>query len=142
MEETIEVKHLTLEAQDKMSYDDMFLVFPQVMMDTAFEGMSDMSDGLGRYLSPREMESLSSNNWRATELTEDLVFVMYSFDGDNEKDDVTLALTSMGLVDIRNGRKINEVTYGELVSKGFIICTKREINKLQDLVNESTNSIL
>ena len=132
MEET---KHLTLETQDKMSYDDMFLVFPQVMMDMAFEGMSDMSDGLGGYLSPREMEGLSSNNWRATELTEDLVFVMYSFDGDNEKDDVTLALTSMGLVDIRNGRKINEVTYGELVANGFIICTKREINKLQDLVS-------
>ena len=140
--DTIETKHLTLEAQDKMSYDDMFLVFPQVMMDTAFEGMSDMSDGLGGYLSPREMESLSSNNWRATELTEDLVFVMYSFDGDNEKDDVTLALTSMGLVDIRNGRKINEVTYGELVANGFIICTKREINKLQDLVNENETSIL
>ena len=35
MEETIETKHLTLEAQDKMSYDDMFLVFPQVMMDMA-----------------------------------------------------------------------------------------------------------
>ena len=137
-----EIKHLTLEAQDKMSYDDMFLVFPQVMMDTAFEGMSDMSDGLGGYLSPREMESLSSNNWRATELTEDLVFVMYSFDGDDEKDDVTLALTGMGLVDIRNGRKINEVTYGELVANGFIICTKREINKLQDLVNESKTSIL
>ena len=135
MEDTIETKHLTLEAQDKMSYDDMFLVFPQVMMDTAFEGMSDMSDGLGGYLSPREMESLSSNNWRATELTDDLVFVMYSFDGDDEKDDVTLALTSMGLVDIRNGRKINEVTYGELVANGFILCTKREINKLQDLVS-------
>ena len=139
MEET---KHLTMEAQDKMSYDDMFLVFPQAMIDMAFEGMSDMSDGIGGYLSPREMESLSSNNWRATELTEDLVFVMYSFDGDNEKDDVTLALTSMGLVDIRNGRKINEVTYGELVANGFIICTKREINKLQDLVNESKTSIL
>ena len=131
----MEEKHLTLEAQDKMSYDDMFLVFPAGMMDIAFEGMSDMSDGLGGYLSPREMEELSSNNWKATELTKDLVFVMYSFDGDDEKDDVTEALTSMGLVDIRNGRKINEVTYGELVVNGFIICTKREINKLQDLVS-------
>ena len=130
----MEEKHLTLEAQDKMSYDDMFLVFPVGMMDIAFEGMSDMSDGIGGYLSPREMESLSSNNWKATELTEDLVFVMYSFDGDNEKDDVTEALTSMGLVDIRNGRKIGEVTYEELVANGFIICTKREINKLQELV--------
>ena len=131
----MEEKHLTLEAQDKMSYDDMFLVFPVGMMDVAFEGMSDMSDGIGGYLSPREMEELSNNNWKATELTKDLVFVMYSFDGDDEKSDVTEALTSMGLVDIRNGRKINEVTYGELVVNGFIICTKREINKLQDLVS-------
>ncbi len=139
MEET---KHLTLEAQDKMSYDDMFLVFPQAMMDMAFEGMSDMSDGIGGYLSPREMESLSNNNWLATNLTDDLVFVMYSFDEDDEKDDVALALKTMGLVDIRNGRKINEVAYGELVANGFIICTKREINKLQDLVNENKTSIL
>lgn len=139
MEET---KHLTMEAQDKMSYDDMFLVFPQAMMDMAFEGMSDMSDGIGGYLSPREMESLSNNNWLATNLTDNLVFVMYSFDGDDEKDDVTLALKTLGLVDIRNGRKINEVTYEELVANGFIICTKREINKLQDLVNESKISIL
>lgn len=130
----MEEKHLTLEAQDKMSYDDMFLVFPVGMMDVAFEGMSDMSDGIGGYLSPREMESLSNNNWKATELTKDLVFVMYSFDGDDEKSDVTEALISMGLVDIRNGRKIGEVTIDELVANGFIICTKREINKLQELV--------
>lgn len=138
----MEEKHLTLEAQDKMSYDDMFLVFPVGMMDVAFEGMSDMSDGIGGYLSPREMESLSNNNWKATELTKDLIFVMYSFDGDDEKDDVTEALTSMGLVDIRNGRKIGEVTYEELVANGFIICTKREINKLQEIINESKTSIL
>ena len=138
----MEEKHLTLVAQDKMSYDDMFLVFPVGMMDVAFEGMSDMSDGIGGYLSPREMENLSNNNWKATELTKDLLFVMYSFDGDDEKDDVTEALTSMGLVDIRNGRKIGEVTYEELVANGFIICTKREINKLQELVNESKTSIL
>lgn len=138
----MEEKHLTLVAQDKMSYDDMFLVFPVGMMDIAFEGMSDMSDGIGGYLSPREMESLSNNNWKATELTKDLVFVMYSFDGDDEKEDVTEALTSMGLVDIRNGRKIGEVTYEELVANGFIICTKREINKLQELLNESKTSIL
>ena len=130
----MEEKHLTLEAQDKMSYDDMFLVFPVGMMDVAFKGMSDMSDGIGGYLSPREMESLSNNNWTATELTKELVFVMYSFDGDDEKSDVTEALVSMGLVDIRNGRKINGVTYEELVANGFIICTKREINKLQELV--------
>ena len=138
----MEEKHLTLVAQDKMSYDDMFLVFPVGMMDIAFEGMSDMSDGIGGYLSPREMESLSNNNWKATELTKDLVFVMYSFDGDDEKDDVTEALTSIGLVDIRNGRKIGEVTIEELVANGFIICTKREINKLQELLNESKTSIL
>lgn len=138
----MEEKHLTLVAQDKMSYDDMFLVFPVGMMDIAFEGMSDMSDGIGGYLSPREMESLSNNNWKATELTKDLIFVMYSFDGDDEKDDVTEALTSMGLVDIRNGRKIGEVTIDELVANGFIICTKREINKLQELLNESKTSIL
>ncbi len=138
----MEEKHLTMEAQDKMSYDDMFLVFPQAIMDMAFEGMSDMSDGIGGYLSPREMESLSNNNWLATNLTDDLVFVMYSFDEDDEKDDVALALKTMGLVDIRNGRKINEVAYGELVANGFIICTKREINKLQDLVNENKTSIL
>lgn len=138
----MEEKHLTLVAQDKMSYDDMFLVFPVGMMDIAFEGMSDMSDGIGGYLSPREMENLSNNNWKATELTKDLVFVMYSFDGDDEKEDVTEALTSMGLVDIRNGRKIGEVTYEELVANGFIICTKREINKLQELLNESKTSIL
>lgn len=130
----MEEKHLTLEAQDKMSYDDMFLVFPAGMMDVAFEGMSDMSDGIGGYLSPREMENLSSNNWKATELTEELVSVMYSFDGDDEKDDVIEALISIGLVDIRNGRKICDVTYEELVANGFIICTKREINKLQELV--------
>ena len=130
----MEEKHLTLVAQDKMSYDDMFLVFPVGMMDIAFEGMSDMSDGIGGYLSPREMENLSNNNWKATELTKDLLFVMYSFDGDDEKDDVTEALTSMGLIDIRNGRKIGEVTMEELVANGFIICTKREINKLQELV--------
>lgn len=138
----MEEKHLTLVAQDKMSYDDMFLVFPVGMMDIAFEGMSDMSDGIGGYLSPREMENLSNNNWKATELTKDLLFVMYSFDGDDEKDDVTEALTSMGLVDIRNGRKIGEVTIDELVANGFIICTKREINKLQELLNESKTSIL
>ena len=137
----MEEKHLTLEAQDKMSYDDMFLVFPVGRMDVAFEGMSDMSDGIGGYLSPREMEGLSSNNWKATELTKDLVFVMYSLDGDDEKYEVAEALISMGLVDIRNNRKIGEITYEELVANGFIICTKREINKLQEaLMKEEWNN--
>lgn len=134
-----ETKQLTAEAQDKMNYDDMFLVFPSFMMDVPFTGMSDMSDGQGGYLTANEMSQLSGNNWTPTKLTDDLMLCMYSFDGDDEKDDVTLALSSQGLTDIRNDRKIKDVTYEELVANGFIICTKREINKLQKLVQENVS---
>lgn len=128
-----ETKQLTAVAQDKMNYDDSFLVYPTAVRKVPL-ALDDMSDSNGGFYSVEDIESLSSNNWKATKLTDDLEFVQYSFDGDDERSDVLEALVSMGLIDIRNGRKIMHIGYEELVPNGFIICSKREINKLQNLV--------
>ena len=135
-----ETKQLTAVAQDKMNYDDSFLVYPTAVRQVPL-ALDDMSDGQGGFYSVEDIESLSSNNWKATKLTDDLEFVQYSFDKDDEEKDVTDALVTMGLIDIRNGRKIVDVTYEELVANGFIICSKREINKLQELVYSNTDEL-
>lgn len=131
-------KELTESAQEKMLYDDSFLVFPTAMKDVALE-LHDMDDGLGGYLTPNELESLSNNNWKILDLTDGLSYCMYSFDYDDEISDVTNTMIGLGLIDIRNGRKINSITYDELVDKGFVICSKREMNLLQRLVSENRN---
>lgn len=88
-------KGLTENAQEKMSYDDSFLVFPTAMKDVALE-LHDMDDGLGGYLTPNELESLSNNNWKILTLTDGLSYCMYSFDYDDEISDVTNTMIGLG----------------------------------------------
>jgi hypothetical protein len=103
-------------------------------MNIEFVGMSDMSNGLGGYHSLNSLKEALPFSWKETRLTDGLVFVHYCFDSDDEENDVELALKSMGLTQIDDGRKVRTLTKDMLTLNGFLICSSLEIKFLQSLV--------
>lgn len=130
-------KTVTQEAYEKCREGNGYLVIPNSVMTVSFIGMSDMEDGLGGYHSLQTLKETLPFSWGATSLTDDLVFVHYCFDEDSEKSMVISSLESMGLIEIRQDRKVTDLVLSDLVANGFMICSPREIKKLQILTAES-----
>ena len=132
-----ETKTVTPEAYSKCREGNRYLVIPKTVMDIEFQGMSDMADGLGGYHSLNSLKETLDFSWGETKLTDDLVFVHYCFDSDDEENDVEQALTAMGLVQMDLGKKIRTLTKDDLVANGFLLCSSLEIKYLQTLANEN-----
>lgn len=132
----IEEKTVTQEAYEKCREGNTYLVISKDYIETPFTGMVDMENGIGGYHSLQTLKETLSFSWQETELTDDLVFVHYCFDEDDEKDFVILSLEALGLTNIRNDKKVDELNESDLVSNGFMICSSREIKKLVNKLQE------
>lgn len=129
----LETKTITEEALEKMKEGNQYLIIPSSAMSVELP-MSDMVDGLGGYHSLNSLKETFSGSWQETKLTDDLVFVHYCFDEDDEKLQVTTALDSLGLADIRNNKKVTELVKEDFVADGWMICSSREIKIVQQLM--------
>ena len=128
-----EQKTVTKDAYEKMREGNQYFIYPKAVRNVNLP-LSDMSDGLGGYHSLESLEQTIDFNWGATSLTEALEFVHYAFDEDDEKEDLRGMLATMGLVDIRQGSKVKDLTLADFVSNGFLICSSREIKMVQALL--------
>lgn len=131
-----ETKQLTAEAQESMSYDSMFFIYPNFMKGQALEGLEDMADGQGGYVSDVDMKVLSSNNWTPLPLGDSHQYAMYDFDGLNKIRLAKESLIAKGLIDIVGDGCAADVKLEDMVYNGFAIVTKRGINKIQNLFTE------
>ena len=134
-----EIKQLSEECQYMISKDDLFIAYGNDWHTKPLNDIPVFSDGLGGYLTPNELESLSINNWKPIPLGENMKIAMLG--GGNIMTLPTFLLTkflALGADDIRADRDISEITYEELQNtNGFIVGFKSEINILQRLAAEN-----
>lgn len=128
-----QTKTITEEALSKMKEGNQYLIIPSSAMDIELP-MADMSDGLGGYHSLNSLKETFTGSWKETKLSDDLVFVHYCFDEDDEKQQLAEAFALLGLATIRNNKKVTELIKEDFIANGWMICSSREIKIVQQLM--------